>query len=235
MKKLSIIVPVYNEGKYVDQFIPQLIKKLSDLNCGYELIICENGSRDETLSKARSLSRRFKNVSVVSNRQANYGLAVRTGFLAAKGEYLILFDLDYWDIPFVKKSLPMMKSYDAVVASKWIKGAVDTRSYLRKLSTLIFSIILKLLFGMKISDTHGIKILNREKFIPIIRKCRMTKDMFDTELLIRGEYEGLNVSEFGIKVIEKRSSRTSFVKRAIRTIRDLCLLKIYLRNEYGKL
>jgi glycosyltransferase involved in cell wall biosynthesis len=233
--KLSIVIPVYNEAKYIDRFIPQLINGLNKERFDYELIICENGSKDKTLIKAKNLSGRFKRVCTISNQEANYGLAVKTGFLASEGQYLILFDLDYWDISFIKKSLPMMKIYDAIVGSKWGKGSIDTRPYLRKLSTLIFSLVLKILFGMRISDTHGIKILNREKFIPLIRKCRMTKEIFDTELLIRGEYEGLNIGEFGVKIVEKRASRTSIIKRAFRTIKDLYQLKIYLRKEYGKL
>ncbi len=235
MKKLSIIIPVYNEEKYVNRFISQLVHGLNQKSYNCELIICENGSKDKTLFKVKSLSRRFKNVSVVSNLQANYGLAVKTGFLSARGEYLILFDLDYWDISFITKTLPMMKIYDAIVGSKRIGAAEDTRALVRKFSTLIFSLILKLVFGMKISDTHGIKIINRKKFIPIIHKCRMTREIFDTELLIRGEYEGLKIGEIGVKVVEKRPSRTSFFKRSVRTIKDLYKLKSYLDNEYNKL
>lgn len=235
MKELSIIIPVYNEDRYVDRFIPQLVKKLNHLGYNYELIISENGSKDKTLSKVKSLSRRFKTVSVISNPQANYGLAVKTGFLSAKGKYLFLFDLDYWDIPFIVKTLPMMKIYDAIVGSKRIGAANDTRAPIRKFSTLIFSYILKLVFGMKISDTHGIKIINRKKFISIIHKCRMTREIFDTELLIRGEYEGLKIGEVGVKVVEKRPSRTSIIKRAVRTLKDIYRLKTYLDKEYGKL
>lgn len=233
--KLSIIIPVYNEEKYIGRFIPQLVEKLNEGGFDYELIISENGSKDKTLLEAKRLARRFSRVSVISSREANYGLAVKTGFLNAKGEYLVLFDLDYWDISFIKKSLPLMKIFDAIVGSKWGKGANDTRPFVRRLSTLFFSFLLKALFGMKISDTHGIKILRRKKFLPIIRKCRMTKEIFDTELLIRGEYEGLEIGEFGVKVVEKRSSRTSIITRSIRTLEDLYQLKIYLNKEYGKL
>jgi hypothetical protein len=58
--------------------------------------------------------------------------------------------------------------------------------------------------------------------------------MFDTELLIRGEYEGLDIDEFGVKIVERRASRSSIIKRAIRTLRDLYLLKTYLNKEYDK-
>lgn len=234
-KELSIVIPVCNEAKYIDRFIPQLVNRLNQQDFKYELTICENGSKDETFSKAKSLTRRYRNVSVISNSQANYGLAVKTGFLSARGKYLVLFDLDYWDIPFIVKALPLMNKYDAIVGSKRGAGARDTRPFLRKFSTLVFSLILKLLFGMKISDTHGIKIMNRKKFNPLIRKCRMTKEIFDTELLIRGEYTSLNIGEIGVRVVEKRPSRTSIIKRAFRTLKDLYRLKIYLNNEKSEL
>jgi glycosyltransferase involved in cell wall biosynthesis len=233
--ELSIIIPVYNEAKYIDRFVSQLVKKLNHQNFDYELIISENGSKDDTLLQSKKLTRRFKRVRLISNPEPNYGLGVKSGFLSAKGNYIVLFDLDYWDIPFIVKTLPMMTTYDAIVGAKRGRGSKDTRPILRKLSTLVFSSILKIFFGMKISDTHGIKILNRKKFTILINKCRMTKEIFDTELLIRGEYEGFKISEIGVKVVEKRSSRTSIIKRAFRTIRDLYQLKTYLNREYGQL
>lgn len=232
--ELSIIIPVYNEAKYIDRFIPQLVKKLNQQYFDYELIISENGSHDKTLSKSKNLARRFRHVRVISNPGANYGLAVKNGFLSAKGKYLVLFDLDYWDVSFVVKALTMMKTHDAIVGAKRGRGSRDTRPPLRKLSTLIFSSILKIFFGMKISDTHGIKIINRQKFTPLIKKCQMTKEIFDTELLIRGEYEGYIIGEIGVKVVEKRSSRTSIIKRAIRTLSDLYRLRTILKREYGQ-
>lgn len=235
MKKISVVIPVYNESSYIEKFIPQLVSKLNKLNLEYELIISENGSTDNTFTKAKRLAKRFKRVVVISSPLADYGNAVKKGFLFAKGKFLVLFDLDYWDVPFIIKSLPLMESYDAVVGSKRGVSSQDGRSITRKTSTFVFSLILKVGFGLKISDTHGIKIINRKSFTSIIHKCKMTRDLFDSELLIRGGVEGLRLGELGVRVFEKRKSRSSIMRRAFRTIRDLYNLRKELIKEYGKL
>ena len=235
MKTISIVIPVYNENRYIDKFIVQLVKRLNKLRLEYELIISENGSRDDTLIKAKNLATRFKRIVVISNPKADYGRAVKNGFISAKGKFLVLFDLDYWDTNFITKSLPLMKNFDAIVGSKRGLASQDSRSFTRRASTFIFSYVLKMVFGLKISDTHGIKIINRKKFNSIIRKCKMTRDIFDTELLIRGGIEGASIGELGVKVFEKRKSRSSIMKRALITVRDLYYLRSLLKKEYGQL
>jgi len=59
----------------------------------------------------------------------------------------------------------------------------------------------------------------------------MTKEMFDTELLIKGQFEGLKLSEIGVRVEEKRRSRTSIVKRSLKTVKDLVRFKTTLIKE----
>lgn len=228
--KFSIIIPIHNEEKYLEKFFFDLLKKLKGFR-DYEIILIENGSRDQTRKLARDICKQKKQVRMLTLPEGNYGLAVKKGFLSAKGEYLVLFDLDYHDVGFMRKGLSMMKNYDAVVGTKTGKGSSDQRSFLRRLITCGFTLILKIFFNFKISDTHGIKVLNRKKFLSLIKQCSITKEMFDTELLIRGQYQGLKLSEIGVRVEEKRQSRSSIVKRSFKTIKDLVRLKIILIRE----
>lgn len=227
--KLSIIIPVYNEAAYLEPYLTDLVDKLKTCRLDYQIILAQNGSRDQTLKIARQLAKANPRLQVITTPVANYGLAVKQGFLAASGDYLVLFDLDYYDVNFLKRALPKMTHYAAIVGAKHN----DKRSHLRRTVTTVFSLILKIFFGLKISDTHGIKILHRRQFLPIIAKCRFTREIFDTELLIRGEYEGLKVGEIGVVVKEKRRSRTSIIKRSFKTILDLIKLKFVLTQEYG--
>lgn len=233
--KLSIAIPIFNEAKYLESYLSDLISQLKKSKLGYEIILSENGSRDQTLKIARKISKEEHKVNVITTPVANYGNAVKRAFLVAKGDYLVLFDLDYYDVNFLLKSVPLLTTFDAVVGAKKGANSKDHRSPMRRLVTRGFTLLLKMFFNMKISDTHGIKILNRKRFLPLIKKCRFTKEIFDTELLIRGEYEHLKIGEIGVVVKERRSSRTSIIKRSIRTILDLFKLKIILLKEYGAL
>ena len=233
--KLSVIIPVYNEETYLAKYLDRIYSQLLKHGLDFELIISENGSLDNTRQLAADFARTHPKSRVITSQVANYGLAVKSGFLAGHGEYLVLFDLDYFDVDFVSKALEMMPPFEAVVGAKRGKGANDSRNFSRKLVTFSFTLLLKLFFGMKISDTHGIKILSRKAFLPIIKKTKFTKEIFDTEVLIRGEYEGLQIGEIGVTVAENRVSRSSIFIRALRTIKDLINLKVILSSEYGQL
>lgn len=233
MVSLSIIVPVYNEASFLDLLIGEQIQQLRRLDLPFELILCENGSQDQTLALARSLAKKYQQIRVLSLSQPDYGAAVRKGFLAGRNKYLVLFDLDYFDADFVRQALPLLQKNCAVVADKRGNGSQDQRSLLRRLATGTFSFLLKTLFGLQISDTHGMKILDRKKFIPVINTCHFNRDIFDTELLIRGEHQGLKIAEVGVVVKERRKSRSSILKRSLRTLGDLAKLKAKLLIESG--
>lgn len=228
--KFSIIIPIHNEEQYLKRFLFDLLKKLKNFN-DYEIILVENGSSDDTRRLAREICKEKKQVRLLTLSEGNYGLAVKKGFLSAKGDYLVLFDLDYYDVGFMKKAFKKFPQVDAVVGTKTGKGSSDQRSFLRKLVTYGFTLILKIFFDFKISDTHGIKVLNRKKFLPLIKQCLLNKEMFDTELLIRGQYQGLKLAEIGVRVEEKRQSRSSIVKRSFKTIKDLVKLRTILVGE----
>lgn len=226
----SIIIPVFNEEKYLEKFTSDLIKKLKREKIIYELILSENGSTDKTLFLCNKLSNKKSNVVVISDKDPNYGSAVKRGFLKASGKYLVLFDLDYYDVKFLKRATPLLEKFDAVIGAKRGQGAKDSRPLIRRLVTFLFSLILRLTFSYKLSDTHGLKVLNRQKFLKVIKKCRFERDIFDTELLIRGNMRGLSLTQIGVKVKEQRASRSSIVSRIPRTIRDLFYLKLSLIN-----
>lgn len=228
--KFSIIIPIHNEEDYLKKFFFDLLKKLKGFR-DYEVVLVENGSTDQTRKLAQQICKQRKIVKMLTLPEPNYGLAVKEGFLSAKGDYLVLFDLDYYDVGFMKKAFKKFPQTDAVVGTKSGKGSSDQRSFLRRLVSFGFTSILKIFFNLKISDTHGIKVLDRKKFLPLIKQCLMTKEIFDTELLIRGQRQGLKLSEIGVKVEERRQSRSSIIKRSFKTIKDLINLKINLIKE----
>jgi hypothetical protein len=156
------------------------------------------------------------------------------GLLEASGEIGVIFDVDYYDLDFLKAALLLLDPSDAptgpaiVVGSKRAPGARDERSGLRRSATSIFSGILRLGFGLTLSDTHGIKVLNLLALRDAVRACRSGADLFDSELIIRAEYSGLITAEVPVTVSELRPSRTSIAKRVPRTLLGLAKLRLRL-------
>jgi glycosyltransferase involved in cell wall biosynthesis len=221
---LSIVVPIHNEAAILESVVKGIIAQLADLSEPYELVLYENGSTDETLPLARALAAQHPQVVVLTNPKASYGLAIRNGILHSQGERIVIFNADLWDIPFLRQSNRLLTDYDIVIASKGHPDSHDQRPWNRRLITQTFNLILQLLFGFKGTDTHGMKALKRTPIVPIIQQCVTDGEIFDSELILRGERAGLKRIEVPTVVEETRPSRFGLFNRVPRTLRDLFML-----------
>ncbi|HEX3541329.1 MAG TPA: glycosyltransferase family 2 protein [Acidimicrobiales bacterium] len=231
---LSVVVPAHNEQDYLESAVVDLVKGLRGRDQPFEIIVCENGSTDATAALAEDLSTRFDEVRWLSADRPDYGVALRAGFLAAAGEVVANFDVDYVDLGFLDAALDLLAhpaGPDAVLASKRRHGAQDTRAGGRRLVTATFSLVLHIGFGLQVSDTHGMKVLRRDRFLPIVEQCRFGSDLFDTELILRGERAGLRVGEIGVTVRDTRPPRTPITRRIPRSLAGLAKLRIVLWQE----
>ena len=109
--------------------------------------------------------------------------------------------------------------------------AEDRRSPARHLVSLGFTTILRLLFDRHMDDTHGMKVLKREVVQRFAPQTVRTRDLFDTELIIRARREGVAVRALPVLVEEKRKPRSSIIRRIPRTIRGLLNLRVVLWRE----
>lgn len=234
-KKISIVIPAYNEEELLEKELEKIISKTNEIidSADYEIILAENGSSDNTLKIANKLSIRYAQIRVISLPMASYGNALKEGILKSKGEYLAVFNVDFWDIDAMKKALDIFlnENCDIVVCSKSMKGAQDLRPFSRRIITRIFGLMLRLLFGYRGTDTHGIKFFKREKVLSVVQQCLNNRDLFDTEFLIRAQKAGLAIKEIPIVCEEKRKSVYGLFGKTPRIIKDLILLFIYIHKR----
>lgn len=240
-KKISIIIPVYNEEPVLEKEIKNLRQEIftklpSEFN-KLELILVENGSNDNTLAIAKRLAFQFPQIKIATLDTPNYGKAIKYGISIASGEYVAICNIDFWDINFLKQGLDLIikEKTDIVVASKALKDSQDKRNFLRRLITKSFGLILKFCFHYKGTDTHGLKVFNRKKLSLIINKCVTERELFDTEFMIRAQYQNLRIKELPIVITEKRKSRYGLLKRIYPTIKDLFIIKKSLKYSNKKL
>lgn len=222
--KFSIITPAYNEEKIIEEFVGQATRYTEDSKLPSEIVIVENGSRDNTLKILRDLSRKNPFLKVLHLETGNKGMALRTGLLSAKGEYLITIDADLWDSSFIDNSLAKLQYYDIVVGSKTIKGAEDNRPVLSRLFSIAYNFMFKLFFNFKGTETHAKLSFRRDPITPIVKKCRAGDLVFDTELIIRAEREHLSKIEIPTKIVEIRPRVWSFRTQLVNTIKNFILL-----------
>jgi hypothetical protein len=231
---ITVVLPAHNEAEILESAVTEVVGGLRDRGLTFEVIVVENGSSDDTVAIARRLEQETPELRALSLGEPNYGWALRAGLLAASGDVVVNFDVDWCDLGFLDRAVPMVAPGDGpaiVVGSKRTEGSEDTRSPLRRAATVAFSTILRVGFGLSVSDTHGVKAMRRAAVAPIAERCRFGQDLFDTELILRGERAGLATGEIPVTVVEKRPARSSILRRIPRTLKGLAKLRLALWRE----
>jgi len=101
MKKISIIIPCYNEEEALDIVHDAVVAEMEQLNeYDYELLLVNDGSSDGTLKKMKSLADKNSHVKYYSfSRNFGKEAAIYAGFSNASGDYVVMMDADMQDPP----------------------------------------------------------------------------------------------------------------------------------------
>ena len=92
-KKLSIVLPVYNQADHLRAVIDEYLHELARVPVDKEIILVPNGCRDQSVAICHQLAERFPSVRVVESANAGWGRAVRVGLEAADGDLLCYTNL----------------------------------------------------------------------------------------------------------------------------------------------
>jgi glycosyltransferase involved in cell wall biosynthesis len=231
-RSLSVVIPCYNEEEILEATVDHVLTGLRGMGLEFfELLLCENGSTDRTLELAREMESRFPEVRVIVSEQADYGAAMKAGFLAARGDVIANFDADYYDMEFLDQA--MRVDGDIVVAAKGVLGSHDTRILARRVVSKSFGWFVRTMLAVQVTETHGMKLFHKPAVADLLPQIRATKDLFDTELLARSEWNGLAIRELPIRTEEIRHSRSGIVRRIPRTIWGLVKMRVRLRKAHS--
>lgn len=186
---LSVVVPIHNEEELLEGFLSELVSSLEKFKADHEIIAVENGSKVITLS------------------EANYGLALKFGILRSSHEYIVIYNVDYWDRCLVNLCQDDLSGSDIIVGSKRLAGSKDDRPLLRRAASNLLNKFIHLAFAYRGTDTHRVKILRRKTVLPFVQKCYPHSNLFDTELMVRAQRANLKIKEVPAQVQEIRPSR----------------------------
>lgn len=209
--KLSIIISCYNESKKLPNTLPEIDKYLRKQSYDYEILLVNDGSKDNTYEVAKSLETQIKNLKVVGHKanleyseNRGKGFGVRFGMLKAKGEYRLFMDADNsTSIDQVEKMWPEFDNgFDVVIGSRDVKGAIldPPQPFQRVLVGNIFNLMVQAIVGLwGVWDTQcGFKGFTKEATETIFPKCKINRWAFDPELLIIGKKLGYKIKEIPV-------------------------------------
>ncbi len=210
-------MPAFNEEDLIVHNIRETKKLFHDLECDYEVIFVDDGSRDRTYELARDAFAGDPNVIVRRNRQ-NYGKgrALKYGFKFATGDIVAFLDADLDLHPkqiYTLFAVMQRENADAVVGSKWHPESKLDLPMRRIFISKIYLVMLWLLFGLPLRDTQtGIKLFKREVLARVFPKVLCKRWAFDIEILANVHRLGYKIAEAPIELEFRREVRWGRMK-----------------------
>ncbi len=168
--KLSVIIPANNEEGCIAQTIEDLHKKLVENGIAHEILVINDNSSDRTEEILLRLMSAIKTLRYINNPPPNgYGFAVRAGLENFQGDAVAVVMADASDSPqdVVNFYNHLLKGYDCVFGSRFIKGArcIDYPP-LKLALNRSFNYFIKLLFGLKYNDVTNAFKMYKAHVIP---------------------------------------------------------------------
>lgn len=184
--KLSIIVPVFNEAAAIQRNLDLLLEEVEQYFPNFEIIVTSDGSTDGTDLKLMSF--RHPDVRpIIIEQNTGKGNAVRSGFQAATGDYVLFIDGGMEIHPKeIRVFMGLMDLYDCdiVIGSKRHPQSKIYYPWYRRLLSAIFQLVVRALFHIDVTDTQvGIKLFRREVIDAVMPHLQINKYGFDLEIL----------------------------------------------------
>ena len=206
---ISLIIPCYNEGPYLERNLEELYNLLNSLKFDFEIIIIDDKSRDDTSQRVKNFIKEKPNIQLeVHERNQGRGYTVTEGIRKAHGKAVgfIDIDLEVASQNIIPLILKVLEGYDVVSGQRIYKIRWDPRWILSKGYIRLVKFICKTPF----EDTEtGIKFFNRENILPVLDEIEDTHWFWDTEIMARSYYHGLKMIEMPVLFIRKSTSFTT--------------------------
>jgi glycosyltransferase involved in cell wall biosynthesis len=195
MDSISVFFPCYNEQENIRRTAEKATEALAGIGCDYEIILVNDGSKDDTGRIADELAAEDGHIRAVHHPQnMGYGAALQTGIRAAKKDYVFFTDGDgQFDINEIKLLLPLIESNDIVCGYR-----LDRKDpFMRKLNGWMWTQLVNLLFGMRIRDIDcAFKLFRSEVFTGM--KMSSGGALISAEILARATRRGFRIAEVGV-------------------------------------
>ena len=193
MKKVSIVIPAYNEEETI-RLVLEEVKKVVVNSNGYdfEVIVVNDHSTDNT----SQIAEKYNNVTVLNNAGSQgKGNALIAGFERAEGDIIIMMDADYShsaeDIP---EFIEAIERGAGLVIGSRITGGSEEYTPIRALGNIFLTDLLNILFRTKLTDAlNGYKGFKKE----IVKNRRFSSKSFEIEIELIS-----NTLKDGFKVVE---------------------------------
>jgi len=224
--RVSLFFPVYRDEATVERVARKALRVLDELSSEHEVIVVDDGSPDRAGEIADRIAVAHPGVRVIHHeRNLGYGQALRTGFAAARFEWICFTDGDdEYEVDDLRKLLRLRDYYDLVITFRYAKRYGGWRIFV----SFVYNKLLRLVFETRYRDvSSGLKLVRKS----VVEELELvsTSPFIGAEITIKTMLKGFRVGEVGIQTFPRRFGRGSSTspRNVIATLRDM--LRVYRR------
>ena len=210
-KNISVVIPIFNEGKNIPELIKRLNLALLKTKKSFELIFVDDNSNDDTDKIFEEFRNDPKIITIKKDGKRGKAFSLIQGFEKASGDIIVMID---GDLQYPPEALPEMikalDTTDVVIANR--KHYRD--SAVRKLFSKTFRFVFGgALFGLNHDIQSGLKVFTREVF-ETVKFTPVSAWTFDLEFLHRAKQAGFSIHNFDIVFSKRKNghSKVAFIK-----------------------
>jgi dolichol-phosphate mannosyltransferase len=193
---LSLVIPAYNEAAGIRQAIDEADGALADLAGVYEILVVDDGSRDDTGAIAQAAAQTHPRVRLLRHPEnRGYGAALRTGFEAARFDRIAFTDADcQFDLRDLASLIPLANQRSLAVGYR-----VDRQdAWTRRFYSRGYNLLVRGLLGTRVRDCDcALKVFPREALDRLLP--RSDGFFVNAEMLTRARQQGYDVTEVGVR------------------------------------
>ena len=240
---LSLVIPSYNEASRLEKTLATVFTYLNEQPSESEVIVVDDGSRDETAAVAEESFRRREHRRVAARvmrlaENRGKGYAVRAGLLATQAPIALFSDADLsTPITETPKLVGPIRAgeYDVVFGSRALNRKLIGvhQSWRREQGGRVFNLAVRLATGLPYWDTQcGFKAFRMDVCRPVIEAASIDRFGFDVELLYIAHAADLRLREWPVRWDHNEGGTIQYTRDSVRMLNEVRLIRRQARAGF---
>jgi glycosyltransferase involved in cell wall biosynthesis len=217
MEKVTVIIPIYNEERRLENAINRIKKAGASMGLDIHVLIVEDGSEDNSRIVCEKLI--DKEVRLISNpKRVGRGKSINDAIRSVETDIIVFMDVDLStnleDLPSLIREIE--KGAAIATGSRLLPNSRVMRDFTRDFFSKSYNLLVRLLTGSNIQDHQcGFKAFSREKIMQILDEVEDNHWFWDTELLVRAQRKGMKISEIPVEWKGTKESKVNLIHDVI--------------------
>lgn len=221
LSSLSVILPAFNDAESFPSIMAKIVKLLPRLVDSYEIIIVNDGSKDDTIKVLERLKRSTPFLRIINHQQnLGYGAALVSGFKSARNDYVFYTDSDgQYDVLELQKLVAVFDDEIDIITGFKLNRADP---WYRKIIGRLYNQFVRFVFGLKVQDVDCDFRLFRRSLLKGIN-FQVNSGAFDVEFVKKLQEKGARFKEVGVCHYPRIYGRSQFFNFGpiFKSLRDL--------------